>query len=225
MLFSNDHRENVTAAVIAHDKVTCAPHRMGYTGAERGGGSHVPCPTLWSAQAARPLRLNRRWCWPARGERGRERGGDGSLPPYAGPLAGLWRGERDEAGRGPLKHTPKALFMSMLNFKENAQSQADRRVGLREGRRGHKCSRAISPSYSPPPQRNRMKWLSLSQDHGRIPSRSALPFWILTNTEAAVNCRGPRLSSNVLHQAKQAAASQRFAVLSHRGFVDMYKKW
>lgn len=29
MLFSYDHREHVTAAVIAHDKVTCAPHRMG----------------------------------------------------------------------------------------------------------------------------------------------------------------------------------------------------
>ncbi len=60
--------------------------------------------------------------WPARGERG----SDGSLPPYAGPLAGLWRGERDEAGRGPLKHTPKVLFMSMLNLTENAHSQAHR---------------------------------------------------------------------------------------------------
>lgn len=29
MLFSYDHRQHVTAAVIAHDKVTCAPHRMG----------------------------------------------------------------------------------------------------------------------------------------------------------------------------------------------------
>lgn len=53
-----------------------------------------------------------------------ERGSDGSLPPYAGPLAGLWRGERDEAGRGPLKHTPKVLLMSMLNLTENAHSQA-----------------------------------------------------------------------------------------------------
>lgn len=38
-----------------------------------------------------------------------------AYPPFTGPLAGLWRGERDEAGRGPLD-TPKVLFMSMLNL-------------------------------------------------------------------------------------------------------------
>lgn len=53
-----------------------------------------------------------------------ERGNDCSLPPYAGPLVGLWRGERDEAGRGPLKHTPKGLFMSKPNLTENVYSQA-----------------------------------------------------------------------------------------------------
>ncbi len=52
--------------------------------------------------------------WPARGERG----SDGSLPPYAGPLAGLWRGERDEAGRGPLKHTPNP-YVSFLPHSVN----------------------------------------------------------------------------------------------------------
>lgn len=72
--------------------------------------------------------LPRPQCWPVRGERG----SDGSLPPYTGPLAGLWRGERDEAGRGPLQHTPKTQFMSMLNLIENAhirktQSRAHRR--------------------------------------------------------------------------------------------------
>lgn len=35
-------------------------------------------------------------------------------------------GERDEAGRGPLKHTPKVLFMSMLDLTENAHSLAQR---------------------------------------------------------------------------------------------------
>ncbi|KAJ4927307.1 hypothetical protein JOQ06_015040, partial [Pogonophryne albipinna] len=64
--------------------------------------------------------------WPQRWSARRERGSDGSLPPYAGPLAGLWRGKRDEAGRGPLKHTPKVLFISMPNLTENAHSQAQR---------------------------------------------------------------------------------------------------
>lgn len=63
----------------------------------------------------------------AAGLRGGGRGGDGSSPPSAGPLAGLWRGERDEAGKGRLKHKPTALFMSALNSKkENAQSQVGR---------------------------------------------------------------------------------------------------
>lgn len=65
-----------------------------------------------------------------------ERGSDGSLPPYAGPLVGLWRGERDEAGRGPLKHTPKVLFMSMLNLTENAYSQARRKATGRKKTNG-----------------------------------------------------------------------------------------
>lgn len=70
-------------------------------------------------------------CWPARGERGH----DGSLPPYAGPLAGLWRGERDEAGRGPLKHTKNPVYVyaefdshvhSQANKVAHSQSQLDR---------------------------------------------------------------------------------------------------
>lgn len=73
-----------------------------------------------------PPRTLRPHCWPAKGEC--ERGSDGSLLPYAGPLAGLWRGERDEAGRGPLKHTPKVLFMSMSNLTENAHSPAHGRA-------------------------------------------------------------------------------------------------
>lgn len=122
MLFSNDHRENVTAAVIAHDKVTCAPHRMGYTGVEGVGGpmSRVQPYGLCNP----PPCLPRHQVLACKGERG----SDGSLPPYAGPLAGLWRGERDEAGRGPLKHTPKVLFMSMLNLTDNVHSQARRKT-------------------------------------------------------------------------------------------------
>ena len=84
----------------------------------RGWG--VPCPVSKPMVSAPLPPLPRPHCWPARGERA----SDGSLPPYAGPLAGLWRGERDEAGRGPLKHTPKVLFMSMPNLTENAHSQA-----------------------------------------------------------------------------------------------------
>lgn len=57
-----------------------------------------------------------------------EKGRDGSLPPYAGPLVGLWRGERDEAARGPLKHTPKGLFMSKLNLTVNVYSQAHKKT-------------------------------------------------------------------------------------------------
>ena len=85
-----------------------------------GGG--VTCPVSNPMVCAPLPPLPRPQRWPAR----RERGSDGSLPPYAGPLAGLWRGKRDEAGRGPLKHTPKVLFMSMPNLTENAHSQAQR---------------------------------------------------------------------------------------------------
>lgn len=104
---------------------------MPHTGWAKLGwkGWGVPCPVsnpMVSAPLTPPPPTHppRPQCWPARGERG----SDGSLPPYAGPLAGLWRGERDEAGRGPLKHTPKVLFMSMLNLTENAHSQAHRVV-------------------------------------------------------------------------------------------------
>lgn len=100
------------------------PHtRWAKLGVEGVGGpmSRVQPYGLYTPPATHPpTPLPRPQCWPARGERG----SDGSLPPYAGPLAGLWRGERDEAGRGPLKHTPKVLFMSLLNLTENAHSQA-----------------------------------------------------------------------------------------------------
>lgn len=67
---------------------------------------------------ARPLRLNRLLLLSCEAK-----GAERLTPPSAGPLAGLWRGKRDEAGRGPLKHKPTALFMSVLNSKkENAQS-------------------------------------------------------------------------------------------------------
>lgn len=97
---------------------------MPHTGWAKLGwkGWGVPCPVSNPMVSAPLPPLPRPQRWPARGERG----SDGSLPPYAGPLAGLWRGERDEAGRGPLKHTPKVLFMSMLNLTENAHSQAHR---------------------------------------------------------------------------------------------------
>lgn len=97
------------------------PTQDGLNWGGRGGGGGVPCPVsspMVSVPPSSPPLTPRPHCWPARGERG----SDGSLPPYAGPLAGLWRGERDEAGRGPLKHTPKVLFMSMPNSTENAHS-------------------------------------------------------------------------------------------------------
>lgn len=131
-------------------------------------------------------------CCPAR--RRERRGGDGSSAPSAGPLAGLWRGERDEAGRGPLKHKPTALFMSALNSKkENAQSQAGRQrvcvcvgggVGNQGGVQGRRprARRAVHPC-------KRMKSSWLPPDHGgrtrRRPAR--LPLHV-------VNCRSVQTS-------------------------------
>lgn len=91
------------------------PTKDGLNWGGRGGGSYVPCPTLWSLHHSPPAQAPLLAC---KGKRG----SDGSRPPYAGPLAGLWRGERNEAGRSPLKHTPKVLFMPMLYLTGNANS-------------------------------------------------------------------------------------------------------
>lgn len=96
------------------------PTQDGLNWGGRDGG--VTCPVYKRYSLCTTSPLPRPQCWPAR----QERGSGGSLPPYAGPLAGLWRVERDEAGRGPLQHTPKVLFMSMPNLTENAHSQAHR---------------------------------------------------------------------------------------------------
>lgn len=90
----------------------------------------------------------------------------GSSPPSAGPLAGLWRGERDEAGRGPLKHKPTALFRSTLNSKkQNAQAARQCVWGGLSGIGGCLCGcggRRLGVHHG-------MKSVRLSPDHGGDP--------------------------------------------------------
>lgn len=85
------------------------------------GAHHVPCPALWSLQPPPhpPQRSNTQA--PLLASKGRGEAVTAGCPLCAGPLAGLWRGERDKAGRGPLKHThQKVPFMSMPNMTRNA---------------------------------------------------------------------------------------------------------
>lgn len=96
--------------------MTCAPHKILYW---CGSGGVAVLGVQHYSRCNPPPCLPRHQRLPVL-----ERGRDGSLPPYAGPLVGPWRGERDEAGRGPLKHTPKGLFMSKLNLTEHVYSQA-----------------------------------------------------------------------------------------------------
>lgn len=144
MLFSNDHRENVTATVIAHDKVTCAPHRMGYTGVEGVGGpmSRVQPYGLCNP----PPCLPRHQCWPAR----EREAVTAACPLMLGPL--LDSGEGKETRQGEARsntHQKSCLCLcwiwQRMRILKHAERQLDRQQTCGWG--GCKCTQPISQSY------------------------------------------------------------------------------